>query len=322
MSFLNKSLILLLSITVLLGACTKENIDEITPEDPNYTVDTIDVNPFITEMRSLSSDTLLISCVKIPLPIDLLQESGNTITINTEAEWEAAEMLADQVVDFVYPFDAVVESVTIEITEIEDLAEAIILCSTVPSTCADLKPHVLLFYNGLNIFTINKYPFTIQYPVTLIVEGNRVVINNDDEYIPAIGGNPSRFLPTELVYPITITQFGRDIVLTSDNDVCEFYDTLGEACENKPAHIQFFFNEGPGKPINCTYLIDYPVEINLNGTVIEIESRDDYEAELNASPNAYDDITLVYPVNAYNLDGDRITFDAEPEICEFLNDCQ
>jgi hypothetical protein len=306
----------------MLGACKKDYIDEIKSEDPNYQVDTIDVNPFIAELRSLSSDTLFISCVKIPLPLDLLQESGNSITINTIAELDSAEMLADAVVDFVYPFGAVIESMPVQITELEDLATSILLCSTTTATCADLKPNVLLFYNALNIFTINNYPYTINYPVTLIVEGNTIVVNNNDEYVPAIGGDPSKFLEAQLVYPITITQFGRNITLTSDDDVCSFYYTLLEPCENKPAHIQLFFNGGSGSPTECAYFIDYPVQINLNGSVIEIGSRNEYLEVLNALPNAYDDITLVYPVSAINIDFDPIIFETEDDICNFLNGCQ
>jgi UDP-N-acetylmuramyl-tripeptide synthetase len=123
-------------------------------------------------------------------------------------------------------------------------------------------------------------------------------------------------------YLATITQFGRDIVLNSDEDVCAFHETLSEDCENKPAHIQFFFRGGSGSPINCAYFIEYPVGINLNGNVIEIDSRNEYLAVLNASPTAYDDITLVYPVSAFKLNDDEIIFGADAEICEFLNNCQ
>jgi hypothetical protein len=322
MRILNRSLLLLLFITALLGACRKENIDELILKDPDYKVDTVAVNPFIIQMRALSPDTLSISCVKVPLPLDFLQESGNVITINTEEEFEEAEMLNDPIVDFVYPFTALVGVELRQISSIEELAEAIIDCSTTGATCGDLKPYVLLFYNALNIFSINQYPYSINYPVTLIVEGNSKVINNNNEFLPAIGGNPSRILEVQLVYPITIKQFGRDIVLNSDEDVCAFHETLSEDCENKPAHIQFFFKEGPGSPINCTYFIEYPVSINFNGNITEIDSRDEYVSLLNSAPTAYDNINLVYPVSALKFNGGQIIFGADDEICTYLNNCQ
>ncbi len=151
-----------------------------------------------------------------------------------------------------------------------------------------------------------------------------MVVNSEDEYITAIGGNPSRFLDVEIVYPVTITQFGQTIVLNDDGDVCDFYNTLREDCANKPAHIQFFYNEGPGTPINCAYFIEYPVKITLLGTTIEIQDRQQYRDLLNASPNALNGIELVYPVSVYQVqDDDKFTFDADAEICDYLeNVCQ
>ncbi|GAB4407804.1 MAG: hypothetical protein OHK0039_10450 [Bacteroidia bacterium] len=165
--------------------------------------------------------------------------------------------------------------------------------------------------------------YEINYPVTLLVQGNQVVINNDSEYLPAVGGSPSNLLPTDLVYPITITQFGRDIVLNSDTDVCQFYQTLDEPCTNKPAHIQFFFNEGSGTRISCTYFIDYPVSIISDGDTLQIQTRDAYLTELNASPNAYNDIELIYPVGAAKfIDGSQLSFGSDADLCQYLNSCQ
>lgn len=326
MKILNKLCFMAISIVILFTACEKENIDEIIPQDPVYEIDTIDVNPLLSQMVSQSSVFLEISCVSIPYPVEFLQASGNTITVSSPAELDDALMLSDSIVDFIYPFEATVESGTIIIESIEDLATAITFCSTTTPECADLRPHVLLFFNSLNIFTLNRYPYDVNYPVTLIVEGNEVVINSGDEYLPAVtvDGSPNNLLETELVYPITITQFGQQIVLNNDNDVCEFYDTinLSEPCENKPAHIQFFFNEGPGTPINCTYFINYPVDIVLNGETVTIPTREDYLSELNASPTAYDNIQIVYPVDVFKFEGPDVVFESDADICQYLDNCQ
>jgi hypothetical protein len=232
-------------------------------------------------------------------------------------------MLADSLVDFVYPFTAISNNSVFQIGEIDDLALALIACASTTLDCSDLDAHVLLFFNALNILTTNNYVYEINYPVTLLVEGNQVVINSDSQYLPAIGGSPFSYLETELVYPITITQFGRDIILNSDADVCQFNETLSEACVNKPPHIQFFFNEGGGTPLNCAYFISYPVEIVSNNDTLQIQTRDDYLNELNSSPNAYGDIELVYPVGATKfVDGQQLSFGADADICQYLNNCQ
>lgn len=322
MKIANKISVLTLFVAILFSACRKNNFDEIITKDPGYKIDTIDVNPLLRDLRVLTPDTLYIDCVRIPFPVELLQASGNTITINSEAELDAAIMLADSIVDFVYPFEAVSNNVVTQIEKVEDLAVALTLCASTPVDCLDQDAHVLLFFNGLNILTLNRYVYDINYPVTLIVEGNQVVINNDDEYLPAVGGSPFNLLKTELVYPITVTQFGQNIVLNSDADVCQFYKTLDEPCGNKPSHIQFFFNEGPGTPINCTYFINYPLEVNLNGNTIQIQSRNDYLDLLNSSPFAYNGIELVYPVNVSKYIGSQqVIFGSDADICQYLDNC-
>ncbi|MBK8699421.1 MAG: hypothetical protein IPN29_07700 [Saprospiraceae bacterium] len=323
MKIVSKISFSLLFISIFFTACQKENIDEIIPKDPVFVADTIEVNPLITQLRSLVSNALNLGCVSISYPIEFLQASGSTITVNSESEIDSISMLADTLVDFVYPFEAEVNNATIIIENVEDLVLALQSCEAIPSDCMGQDAHVLLFFNALNIFSINKYMYTINYPVNLIVEGNPVTINSDDEYLPAVGGSPFDLLQTKLVYPITVTQFGKDIVLDNDADVCQFYKTLDEACENKPAHIQFFFNEGAGTRINCTYFINYPFTITINGSTKQIQSREDYLDELNSSPNAYGDIELVYPVTVLKyLGGQQLSFASDASVCEYLNNCQ
>jgi hypothetical protein len=326
MKILIKINLLFLFGAILFSGCEKESFEEIVPEIPGNQVDMVEVNPLVSDLNTTSSDFIMLDCIRIPFPVDFLQASGNTITVNSEAELDAAAMLSDSIVDFIYPFEVFNDDdVTIVIEEVEDLVVALTDCVIIDNPddnsgeCDHFPTHASLFYNAFNIFTINQYDFEVEFPFTLIVEGNEVVVNNQDEYIPAIGGNPSRFLGVEIVYPVTITQFGQQIVLNNDDEVCEFTKTLSEECENKPAHIQFFYNEGGGMPSNCAYFIDYPVEITLDGTTIQIQDPEQYRAELNASPGAYADIELVYPVTIYQFeDYDKITFQQDSDICDYL----
>lgn len=312
-----------LLLAVLFTGCFKENIDEIIPGNLTFQTDTVSINPIFKSLQSYSPDSLQIVCLRIPYPVDFLRASGNTITVNSETELDSVSMLPDSLVDFIYPVDAVNNSGLIQINDIEGLAEAITYCDTTAADCSVQQPHVILFFNALNILTLNKYVYEINYPVSLVVQGNPVVLNQDDDYLPAVGGSPFDLLPTELVYPITITQFGRDIVLNNDNDVCAFYQTLDEPCGNKPAHIQFFFNEGGGTPVNCSYFISYPLNIVSNGDTILVQTRDEYLTELNSSPNAYNDIDLLYPVNASKfINGQQLSFGSGVDICQYLDNCQ
>lgn len=324
MNIVTKLSVFALFIAILFSACQKNKLNDLPGEDPNPPTVSKDVSAIFKSMQANSGDTIYIDCVRIPYPISLQQASGSTITVNNEVELDSALTLADSIVDFVYPFQVVTDQGVFTINSIEDLTRILVDCATEYNTeCGAEDAHVLLFFNGLNILTLNKYVYEIQYPVTLIVQGNSVVLNDDDDYLPAIGGSPFSYLPTELTYPITVKQFGQSIVLTSDNDVCDFYKTLDEPCGNKPAHIQFFFNEGGGTPINCAYFINYPVDIEMNGVTKTIQDRQDYLNELNSSPSAYGSINLVYPASVTKVkDGQQITFASAADICQYLDNCK
>ena len=323
MKILNKIILPALMMALLFASCRKDDVDEITSAPPSYSVDTIGVNPMLNRLKSSSTDTIQISCVKIPLPVTFRQASGSSITVNNQQEFDAAQLNPDSLVDFIYPFNSIVNGSNFSITVIDDLALAVVTCSSRPTTCADLDAHVLLFYNALNLYSVNKYVYTINYPVTVIVDGVSIVLNNDDDYLSAIGGDPSRPKDAQLVYPITVNQFGRTITLNNDDDVCQFYFTLFEPCVNKPPHIQFFFNEGPGTPGNCTYFINYPLTVNMNGNPMNIVDRDAYLNLLNSSPNAYNGISLVYPVSAQRFNNNQnLVFISASDICQYLDTCQ
>lgn len=313
----------LLGVALLFSSCQKENIDRIVTEDPNYQPEELTVNSLLDKMRSLSADSINLDCMSIPLPIEFLQASGNVITITANTDLDSVAALNDTVVDFVYPFTAYVDNDPISINSLEDLFLTLISCDPVVlGPCADTDAHILLFFNALNIFSVNNYEYDINYPVTIIVQGNPIILNEDDDYLPAIGGSPFQPLPTELSYPITITQFGRNIILNSDAEVCDFYQTLDEDCSNKPAHIQYFFNEGPGMPMGCTYFVDYPVMVQINGSTQTMMDRDDYLNTLNASPSAYNDIKLIYPVSITRFnDNQQISFNSDSDICNYLDNC-
>ncbi len=145
-------------IAAFFTSCEKDSMDEPAQYNPDNQVDVIEVNPLARNLTA-SSDFIIIDCIRIPYPVDFLQASGSTITVNNEAELDAATMLADSIVDFVYPFDVLDDDDNeITISKVDDLGTALINCASVPdpNPCAYTDAHVLLFYNAFNIFTINQ----------------------------------------------------------------------------------------------------------------------------------------------------------------------
>lgn len=265
-------------------------------------------------------------CFTFVFPFEVLIVEPDTIsTIDDEDELVQLSLSGEEY-EFIYPIDIEDEfGTTTTLNSDLGLIQTFVDCGvitvdTTPVDPCETEAHILLFYNGLNILTLNRYEYEMNYPITLIVEGNQVVLNSDSDYLPAIGGSPFSPQSAEIVYPVSITQFGRTLVFNSDQDVCGFYATLDEDCTNKPAHIQLFHNT-VGAPTTCAFFVEYPMNLSRNGVQIQIQDRDDYLIALN-DPGAYDELEIVYPVSVSKTNnGQQITFNSDGEICDYLESC-
>lgn len=265
-------------------------------------------------------------CFDFVYPLDVrIIESGTIVTINNENDL-VHQSLSGEDAEFIYPLDiedefGVVTTINSELDFIQVFiaCDIIIIDTTTTNPCNFAEAHILLFFNGLNIFSTNNYKYTFNYPITLIVEGTPVVLNSDADYIPAIG-SPSRPKSAEIQYPVSVRQFGRTIILNNDKDVCDFYNTREEPCSNKPAHIQLFHNT-VGVPLTCGFFVDFPVTLTRNGVQLTFDDRNEYLAELD-TPGAYDDLEIVYPVSVEKVNnGQKVTFNSDSDICDYLDNC-
>jgi hypothetical protein len=313
-NFLKLGTLVVAAVTAFLtSSCERTSVE--LPLDTGF-------SSLSAKMQLFSADTLYISCVAIPYPIDFKQQSGSVLTVKDSSDLNLALLNPDSIIDFVYPLDVYLRGTTRTVQSIEELLTEVVMCDTATVTCADLDAHMLLFYNALNILTINKYEYSINYPVQLQVNGQVITLNQDSDYLPAIGGNPMQPYNAGLVYPISISQFGQTLILNSDQDVCDFNATLDESCTNKPAHVQFLFNEGSGMPSGCAYFINYPVQATYNGSVVTFQNFADYTALLNSDPNVYQGLNLVYPVTAEKFqNGQSVSFSSDADICQYLSNC-
>jgi hypothetical protein len=313
-NFLKIGTVVVAAVTAFLtSSCERTSVE--LPLDTGF-------SSLSAKMQLFSGDTLYISCVAIPYPIEFKQQSGSVLTVKDSSDLNLALLNPDSIIDFVYPLDVYLRGTTRTVQSIEELLTEVVMCDTATVTCADLDAHMLLFYNALNILTINKYAYSINYPVQLQVNGQLITLNQDSDYLPAIGGNPMQPYNAGLVYPISISQFGQTLILNSDQDVCDFNATLDESCTNKPAHVQFLFNEGSGMPSGCAYFINYPVQATYNGSVVTFQNFADYTALLNSDPNVYQGLSLVYPVAAEKFqNGQSVSFSSDADICQYLSNC-
>ena len=72
-NLLSRLSFLLLSLTLVLVACNKKNIDEVIPEDPDYTPPTVEVNNLVTALQANPAGGQSLGCVTIIYPFKLVQ---------------------------------------------------------------------------------------------------------------------------------------------------------------------------------------------------------------------------------------------------------
>ena len=95
-----------LLLALVLVACNKKNIDEVIPEDPDYTPPTVEVNNLVTALQANPAGGQSLGCVTIIYPFKLVKDSGSELIISSDDDFEQALSPVndlDPVIDFVFP---------------------------------------------------------------------------------------------------------------------------------------------------------------------------------------------------------------------------
>jgi len=234
MNFLNKYYIIFLLVAVFLTSCNPENLDEITPQDPNFTpIETNEVYG-LSSAVSLFSNLLGIEldssgCITLLFPFDVEQSDGTVVTVEDQDQYDVLEATGDSLT-LLIPFSlyTAVDSMTVVVNTPEEIIEPLSVCGILGiggpnAPCA--VAHITLFFSAYNIFNVYQCPFDINYPVEMFVNGSATATSIGDlnEYF-STSGAPGDIQDVELVYPIIVTQDGVDITLNSDQEVCDFID--------------------------------------------------------------------------------------------------
>lgn len=172
------------------------------------------------------------SCYTINYPAQV-QAEGVTYTLNSTSDYfEVYSMYATQInaIDLIYPISVTnTESGTENtLNNRDEICDYVNACFEDDDTGCDNTSdddqtvHIGLFFSAYNIFSVFDCPFDFEYPVQIEIEGTLYDINNDADYINAIG---SPFSPGEatLIFPITVVEEnGNTETLNSNADVCSF----------------------------------------------------------------------------------------------------
>ncbi|MCB9340030.1 MAG: hypothetical protein H6577_18055 [Lewinellaceae bacterium] len=417
MNFLTKKIALFLFAILFLTACNKDNIDEVIPGDPGYQPDTVVVNSLIFAMVGNPSGGLDLGCITINFPFSLLTESGATVEINTEAEFEAAtdSTAADPVVDIVFPLSITdSDGNTGQVNDETELGVAFASC--IPTTgwvdttsvngtypipaflfedlCFDLVYPVDVEDADENTYTANNEAalidllattsnLTFVLPITVLDEqGNETVIESAagffdlyyacDGVIPpgTQGGIPidlsdldsanCDFESLAIQYPYDVVTDDGDLITVADanqeaalilsgvhytvqypfslvdadgevvtiNDDLEFIQLIlpclvtieePDPCST-PAHVLLYFNQGQA-PFQCGYLINFPTQVEAEGTVYDLNDMFEYYNVYGPYSNQIDKINIIYPVSVTDKDGNILTFNNDNDVCQFIDGC-
>ncbi len=252
-----------LFIAALFTACNKENIDEITPEAPDYEPENVEVNTLVNAVSVSPSGGLGLGCVTIQYPFDLELESGNTVTVNSNDEFFAAidENAPDPVVNFVFPLTVTdADGNVLQVMDIDELG--LLFGSCIPDNGWD--------NNGtLPAFLLENTCLDIVYPVNLEdLEENTYVANNESELINFL----ATIDPLFFTLPLTVQlEDGSEVVINTSD---EFFTTVSLECDGVAPPVV-----GEGIEIvgfGC-YEIVFPFDVQLeDSTIVTVEDENQY----------------------------------------------
>ena len=158
----------------------------------------------------------------------------------------------------------------------------------------------------------NSSCFSVQLPVTVIVNGQQIMVNSPSDYQTvqdAIDAFSTDDDLVNFVYPITIVyQNFQTLVLQDANDLDDALDDCGD---------DDGFDE-----IDCISLV-YPITINvydsnnqLANTVVITSDSSMFNFLHNLSGNVY--VAISYPISAVNSNGQTVVINSNNELEDFI----
>lgn len=302
-----------LTLTVVLSSCNKDDND-ITPNDgPNATQeDDTSVNFNQNEnfqglvTTTTSNDSL--GCYELAFPMTFIYEDGTTVTANDEEELEEIFLTEPHPVEFSYPVN-LVDPETGETAVANNEIELI----TLLTGCFDDDDWDDDDW-GDDDWGDFEECFELVFPVSFVLEdGSTVTANSEDDLEDLFDEeNP----PVDFAYPVQFTDEDGE-VFTVNNE--EELEELFEDCEGDWDDDDFPCDGPILGDLDC-YEFVFPLGFVLeDGTTVQVNSEDDFE-DLFDPQNP--PVNFDYPIQLENEDGEILTVNNEEELEELLEDCE
>jgi len=290
-------------LSLMIASCSKEAVEgekEIPGKiDPT---EEVDQNSLFTRSVT-SSDGLDLDCITIIYPFDVIDDAGETYTI--EGEDDFATLLDEDsetfIVDFVYPLEIEDEDEnTSTVASGEELGEAFANC--LPNTWDE---------NAFPAYLINDENscVTLQYPITVSkLDGSTATYDDEASFVAALAEEPLFF-----VFPMSIINGEGETIVVSDVD-----DLLTALLDCNGLDIDTtIWNGGNDFEFLGCYELAFPFTVTLvDGTTVEVNDHMEYcDLLLEGSVQGF-----VFPLTLIGEEGE-IVVNSEEELNALLADC-
>jgi len=286
-------------LLMLFTACEKEDVVTDTPVEIEDIVLVTETNPLITR-ASGDGDGIVLDCITILYPFDLVGEDGTIVTISSEEDFENTDG-AVVFVDFVYPITVSVDDEESEVNDGSELGNLFVSCVPAGGWEDGEFPAYDITY-GNSCYTLN-------YPIQLInLEEETITVNSEEELVNALTEDLYFF-----VFPFDMTHEDGEVVTVDDMD--EIFEALIE-CNGFNDGGEFDWEQN-FEYIGC-YHISFPFDVVLaDGEVVTLEDHEEF-CDLMLLGEIVD---YSYPITLTDIDGNEVTANNAEELEELLDDC-
>jgi len=288
----------LLALVLIITSCSRENIDDTEVKEGEVDIiNTTGQNDLLSRSSS-TSDGLLMECLTVVYPFDMVEQDGTVQTIVDEASFDEA-IFTYEIVDFVYPLQVMGEmgaSVANSPLELGDL-----FGSCLPDSWTTVYFPAYIIDNETSCLSLD-------YPLTVIdIEDQPVKVENEEELIAELAAQ-------QLFFQFPFQLLDGDNVVVNITDVDALLETLFSCNEYEVDSTQL---SSDFEYLGC-YNLEFPFEVVLiDGSVVKVDDHEQY-CDLLLFGTVQD---FHFPLTLEDGEGQLVEVTNNDELNTTLDDC-
>ncbi len=290
---------------ITFSSCTKEDPIDTTITTPTEEVDDsdVDINPLVNRSSGDDENGLLLDCITVLYPFDMVDDQDNTYTITADTDFETIFTDSVIIVDFVYPLDVLVNDESVSIADAYELGDVFVAC--VPAGGweeGDFPAYEINYDNSC---------YSLSYPVDLLdLEGNITSIDSEEAFNNAVTSELYFF-----VFPIIlIHEDGTTLIV---NDIDELFDALITCNGFENNDTSGWDWENGFEYIGC-YTVEFPLSVVVSdGSTVTVNDH----MELCDLMITGELVDYAYPLTLTDEDGNEVVVENSEELSDALNEC-